>query len=189
MALLSSSLQESVSLNESECATPDPASLTNSLTGPLEFDAIVDDDNEEASASIVTRPVRPVPPPAASKARPPLVKQTTLPLSNLSDSFSKDLDRALLRLQTAMSKPSENSRQASAIVSSSDSSFVDVRLMVDSEKDCSLLLKPNARAHGFFDDPVFKSVVEQCDLHVVKQLFEQYRNASSAVDSDKVKHK
>ena len=61
--------------------------------------------------------------------------------------------------------------------------------MVDSEKECSLLSKQSAHLHGFLDDPVFKSVLEQFDLRVVKQLFELYRNANSAVDSDKAKHK
>ena len=188
MALCSNSLLESVSMDSAESVTPDPGSLTNSLSNPLVFDAIGDDDNEEASASIITYPVRPVPP-TTSKLKPPLTKQSTLPSSNLSDSFGKDLDRALFRLETAMNKPPVDSRRTSAIVSSSDSSFVDVRLMVDSEKDCSLLSKQSAHLHGFLDDPVFKSVLEQFDLRVVKQLFELYRNANSAVDSDKAKHK
>ena len=46
-------------MDSAESVTSDPGSLTNSLSNPLVFDAIGDDDNEEASASIITYPARP----------------------------------------------------------------------------------------------------------------------------------
>lgn len=188
MASSSNTLQESVSLDSAESDTLDSGPLTDSLNSPPVFSAIVESDNQEASASIISSPVRTLPP-VASKAKPSLTKQSTLPSSNFTDSFAKDLDRALFRLETALNKPLVNSTRTSAIVSSSDSSFVDVRLMVDSEKDCSLLPEQTNPLHGFLDDTEIKSIVEQFDLRIVKQLFEHHRNASSSIDSDKAKHK
>ncbi|CAF1525777.1 unnamed protein product, partial [Rotaria sordida] len=67
------------------------------------------------------------------KARPPLLKSKTITTTNLFDSFDSDLTRVLHRLETSLSKPTLDPKGFNTLISSIDSQFADIRLMINSE--------------------------------------------------------
>ena len=94
----------------------------------------------------------------ATKSRPSLFKAKTITTANLFDSFDSDLTRALHRLENSISKHELESKGNTPLISSIDSQLADIRLMIECEKDCSLLGNQRNYPNGATNDlkTVFK---------------------------------
>ena len=178
--------------DENESILSDQTSLTNSLSHSLTFSPAENDETEtnnndaEASALIVVH----TPSPEPKKSRPSLFKQKTLPSNPIFDTFDSDLTRAYYRLENLLSKSSsQDSKRFDSLINSIDSQLADIRLMIDCEKDCSLLESFRRNSSGSTQDRQFKSTLNDCHQQILKLIFEQYINANTIMTQENGKNK
>ena len=182
-------IQETVATDANDSISSDQASLGNSLPifAPTEAeDANGNHDleeNEEATASIVSTK-------KPAKERTSLFKQKTLTsASTIFDSFDTDLTRAYQRLEATLAKSLLEPKRMETMTNSIDSQLADMRLMIDCEKNCSLLESRTRSAHGLANDRQFQSMLSECDTYLMKLLFEQYLNANAILANESSKNK
>ena len=186
--LLSSvKLQDSLSIEDSENALSDPSSLTNSLSGPLTFQGVgndaTDGDEEEPTASIEISPQ------PSKKPRRPLFKSLTLSTPTIRDPFDTDLTRASHQLETNLTKLAAESKDSNGTMFAMNSQLADIRLIIQSEKNCSLFEARGITGQGYNHDAVFKSTLNEFDMRVMLILFNQYSRASTIVGLEAAKDK
>ncbi|CAF4053278.1 unnamed protein product, partial [Adineta steineri] len=186
--------QDSMSLDETGSVTSDSVSLTNSLTGPPVFQGIGadnvigdDDDSEDATISIET-PTK-TSDKSSKKVKRPFLKSLTLATSNIRDSFDTDLTKVLHCLEANLAKYVSESKQSNGIISSIDSQLADIRLMVNSEDNCSLLQSRAVDHNGFNHDRVFKSTLNEFNMRIMLIIFNHYTKANTIVTAEAAKNK
>jgi len=184
-------LPDSLSSDDSGGMPSDHASLTDSLNGTLAFHPITTDtpdgDDEEANVSLGINTKLSNDPIKISKVS--LFKDKKIPTTNLFDSFDSDLTRVLRRLENDLSKYTVESKGFDTFVYSIDSQLADIRLMISCEKDCSLLENQGKYRHGFVNNRIFKSVLNEFDMRVMLILFNQYVKANINLGIESGKNK
>ncbi|CAF0721845.1 unnamed protein product [Rotaria sp. Silwood1] len=191
-SLSSLKLQPSISNDDSVSVASDPTSLTNSFNGTQRFQAMgadtPDEDDDDATASISINPTTSNDQ-SIKKPKPPLFKTKTLPTTHLFDSFDSDLTRTLHRLESNLSKITLESTKFDTIASSIDSQLGDIRLMINNEKDCTLLENQSKDHNGFINDRILISVLNEFDMHIMQILLNQYLKSSVILGIEAAKHK
>ncbi|CAF2042514.1 unnamed protein product [Rotaria magnacalcarata] len=185
-------LQESISHDDNSSVTSDPPSLTNSFNGTPIFKPLAPDTPDEVvkgedATATITINLTQSNDQTIKKARPPLLKSKTITTTNLFDSFDSDLTRVLHRLETSLSKPTLDPKGFNTLISSIDSQFADIRLMINSEKDCTLL--ESKYSNGLDHDRMYTSVLNEFDMRIMKIVFNQYLNASPILNNESLKTK
>ncbi|CAF2358097.1 unnamed protein product [Rotaria sp. Silwood2] len=186
-------LEHSLSNDDTASVASDPTSLTSSLNGISTFQAIGtdtpdDDDDDEATASISIN-ITKSNDQSINKSKPPLFKTKTLPTPNIFDSFDSDLTRTLHRVENNLSKITLESTRLDTITSSIDSQLADIRLMINDEKDCTLLENQSKHHNGFINDRVFTSVLNEFDMRIMQILFNQYLKSNTILSIEATKNK
>ncbi|CAF3328118.1 unnamed protein product [Rotaria socialis] len=187
-------LQESISYDDNSSVTSDPPSLTNSFNGTPTFKALAHDSPDEVvkgedATATITINLTQSNDQTVKKPRPPLFKSKTITATNLFDSFDSDLTRALHRLETNLSKSTLDSKGFDTLISSIDSQFADIRLMINSEKDCTLLENQSKHSKGLVHDRMYTSVLNEFDMRIMKIVFNQYLKASLILNNESLKTK
>lgn len=191
---LSHKLQETISNDDSISSLSDRVSLTNSFNGMSTLTSSgnhpIDEniDGEDSTGSITINLTQSTDG-TAKKSRPTLFRSKTLASTNLFDSFDSDLKRALDRLETNLTKLSLEPKGFDTFVSSIDSQLADIRLMINSEKDCSLLETEVKYSNGLDNDRVYKSVLIQFDTRVMQIIMNHYLKATTIVGQESAKLK
>ncbi len=188
--LSSPKLRDSLSTDGSGSMTPDGTSLTDSFNNAPTFNAIstdIPDDEDEASVSLVFNPKPLNSQTKVSKLS--LLKDKTIPTTSLFDSFDSDLTRILHHLENSLTKYVLESGKSNKFVSSIDSQLADIRLMIDCEKDCSLLANQDKCQNGYLNDQIFRSVLNEFDMRVMLSLFNQYLKANANLSLEAGKNK
>jgi len=174
-SLLALKVHDSSSTDGNGSLTPDQTSLNDSLNGSSTFSAVPpDDENEDTQRS------------STNQSKFSLFKDKNISTTNLFHLFDGDLTRTFHRLETNLTKhvlESEKSntfesRGFNSYASPIDSQLADIRLMIDCEKDCSLLENQGKYRHGFLHDRVFKSVLNELDMRVMFNLLNHYLKAN-----------
>lgn len=177
---------DSISNDGSVSVASDHASLTDSFNGTPTFQPIPNDTQEateeqtNVSNGVTLRP----PIEQTKKSRLSLFKDKTLPSSNLVVTFDGSLTRVLHHLENALLKSASESKGFGPYESSIDSQLADIRLMVDCEKDCSLLDKQGKYHHGYLNDRIFKSVLNEFDMKIMVILFNHYLKANINITNE-----
>ncbi len=172
-------LPDSISNDGSGSTPSDHMSLTDSTNGTLIFNATTPDTpdiDEEVNVpvGIDTKSSNDL----KKVSKLSLFKDKTMQTTNIFDSFDSDLTRVLHRLENSLSKYTLESKGFDAYISSIDSQLADIRLMIDCEKDCSLLENQGKYRYSFVNDRIFKSVLNEFDMRIMLILFNQYLKAN-----------
>jgi hypothetical protein len=182
---------DSLSNDDSGSTLSDRISLTDSLNSAPTFQAITtdipDDNNEEINVSGETDIKLSNDQPTKSKLS--LFKDKTITKPNLLTSFDSNLTRILNCLETNLLKYASESKGFDTYESSIDSQLVDIRLMVDCEKDCSLFENQRKYRYGFINNKIFKSILNEFDMRVMVILLNQYLKANVNISTEAGKNK
>ncbi|CAF1464217.1 unnamed protein product [Adineta steineri] len=92
-------------------------------------------------------------------------------------------------LETNLAEYVSESKQPNGITSSIDSQLADIRLMVNSEDNCSLLESRAIDHNGSNHDRVFKSILNEFDVRIMLIIFNNYTKASTIVSAKVAKNK
>ncbi|CAF0754356.1 unnamed protein product [Rotaria sordida] len=191
-SLTSMKLGRSISNDDIVSIASDSILLTNSLNGIPTFHAsgtdTPPDDDDDAIASISINTITSNDQ-SIKKSKPSLFKTKTLSTTNMFDSFDSDLTRALYRLENNLSKITLESTRFDTITSSIDSQIGDIRLMINDEKDCTLLDNQSKYRNGFINDRIFTSVLNEFDMRMMQILFNQYLKSSTILGIEAAKNK
>ena len=184
-------LQDSISIDDDVSLASDSLSLHNSFNGPLAFHSIGNDtldDDDDCTDPSVTLKITPSSD-QSKKFKAPLFKNKTIATTNIFDSYDSDLTKVLYRLENDLSKCSLESKRFDTIISPIDSQLADIRLMIDSEKDCSLLESRGTYPNRSSDDRVLKSIFNEFGMRIMQILFNQYLKANTIIGIEAGKNK
>jgi hypothetical protein len=166
--------------------TSDQTSFTESFNGIPTFGAIPsEDDNEETKGA------------SKNPSKFSLFKDKNMPTTNLFHLFDGDLTRIFHSLEANLTKHLLESEKSNTLESRGfnnyaspiDSQLADIRLMIGCEQDCSLLENQGNYRHGFLNDRVSKSVLNELDMRVMLNLLNQYIKANVNLTTEAGKNK
>jgi hypothetical protein len=185
--------------DDNDGMTDDQAALSQSFNDSLStFTSTLNnddgnDDNNDANSVNDEEPMASIDDTSfqsrSTTTRSPLTRQKTLPTSSMFDSFDSELKRAYHRLEPILSKLSIEQKQFDAMQTSIDSQLADIRLMIESEQHCSLMDDSIRYSSSSINDRLINRIWQECDLCIIKLVFEQYLNSHTilSVNMDKSK--
>ena len=186
-AVMSLKRQESTSIVESSSGASDPGTLTSSFDDSLEFqgaEADTPDDDDERGASIEITTMK-----TTKKPRKPLLKSLTLSTTTIRDQFDNDVTRVSHVLLTNLTKLAAEASNTNGLIYSLDSQLADVRLMVKSEANCTLLDSKEISHHEYSQDRTYKTALNEFDMRMMLALFNQYTKANTILGAEVAKDK
>ncbi|CAF0978718.1 unnamed protein product [Adineta ricciae] len=186
-AVTSLKLQESIHNVENCGAASDPGSLTSSFDDSLAFqgtEADTLDDSDERGASIEITTMK-----TTKKPRKPLLKSLTLSTTTIRDQFDNDVTRVSHVLLTNLTKLAAESNNTNGLIYSLDSQLADIRLIVKSEANCTLLDSQEISRHGYSQDRTYKAALNEFDMRMMLALFNQYIKANTILGAEVAKDK
>ncbi|UJR26188.1 hypothetical protein I4U23_007531 [Adineta vaga] len=141
------------------------------------------DDEDESSASIEITTTQ------STKKPKKLFKSLTLSTATIRDQFDTDLTRASHCLQSNLTKHAAEAKNTNGIISSLDSQLADIRLIINSEDNCSLLDSHEISRHGYNQDQIYKCALNEFDMRMMLILFNQYSKVNTILSAEVAKDK
>ena len=175
----------------SESTESDRVSVTDSITSNPMLNSISMDVSENINGEV---PLRARASTDQSRfSRFSIFKDKNLSAANLFQLFDGDITRVFHQLEANLTKHVLESEKYKTFESGAfetyatpiNSQLADIRLMIDCEKDCSLLENQNQQLH----DRILKFVLNEFDMRVMLIVLDQYLKANANLTTEVGKNK
>lgn len=187
---------DSASIDGSGSTASDRVSLTESITSSLIFNSTslnTSENGHSKAAAVVTRSSTD----ESKSSRFSIFKDKNISTANLFQLFDGDITRISHQIESNLTKHVLESEKHKTFESGAfenystpiNSQLADIRLMLDCEKDCSLLENQNQYQHGFVHDRILKFVLNEFDMRVMLIVLNQYTKANANLTAETGKNK
>jgi len=177
--LQSAKFQDTISIDGSGSTNSDRISLSESCVFHAAHDEETDEFNDSGGVILRSSTEQP------KLSRLSMLKDKALSTNSIFHLFESNLAQVLNRLEMNLAKyvletnqfDSKNLEQFS---SSNDSHLIDIRLMIDCEKDCTLI----ETHHLFLNDKHLQAILNEFNMRIMLNLFNHYIKANIYLNNE-----